>query len=561
MEMKRMPLVLLGMAVMLSIAFTPSVSGNGPTTRIVDDDDAGHQWSGYTVIQDAVNASIFGDIILVYNGTYNEDVIVDVGITITGNGSDDTHVVGSGTDNVFDLDYNGITLSGFNVSNSGSGDYGGITVNSNSDVAISEVDATGCVYGILGFYADDLSVNFSHLYGNDFGLWYENSDGGMFNENNISYNQGHGIGMRDCNWTNMSGNQIHQNNADDLYYSGGIYMDLSENCSVIENTIINNRQHGVMAYRSYFIVLGANQIYKNCGGDAGILLEVSSDCRVVDNNLSDNTGQGVELYEGCKRCIIEGNTIIGNLRYGVRVGEMSNDTLVIGNVIEGNQDHAVRAFDAENLTIKWNNITENDGASKYAVHIWYSGYINIIENNITGNTFGIDIEQTDVVFIVGNNISDQPDSPGITIDNSDDLEISNNTISWNENGISVNHCLLIRIVYNEIFNNSAEGVYFGSTVVNGSVHHNNFLGNDWSGIGNQAWDDGDNWWDDEVEGNWWYDWNGTGNYTIGGSGGSADEYPQGDPVPTSAPERVPEFGLLYSVSAILGLALIIRRQR
>ena len=70
------------------------------TTIIVDINGDGD----YTSIQSAVNSASAGDTIRVYDGTYNENVTIDKTISLIGNGTTKTSVIGSGYDYfIFDV--------------------------------------------------------------------------------------------------------------------------------------------------------------------------------------------------------------------------------------------------------------------------------------------------------------------------------------------------------------------------------------------------------------------------------------------------------------------------
>ncbi len=74
---------------MMAVALIIVVGSATAATHTVDDD-----WGGadFSTIQDAVNGSSDGDVILVYAGYYDEIVTVDVEVTIRGNGSTVTQV-------------------------------------------------------------------------------------------------------------------------------------------------------------------------------------------------------------------------------------------------------------------------------------------------------------------------------------------------------------------------------------------------------------------------------------------------------------------------------------
>ena len=158
-----------------------------------------------------------------------------------------------------------------------------------------------------------------------------------------------------------------------------------------------------------------------------------------------------------------------------------------------------------------------------------------------------------------NNISRDEDATGILLDNTDVVVIFNNTVAWTEIGIYTRDCDDVEIAYNELMNNTFYGVSFGAGTSNGLVHNNNFYGN-YDNDG-QAYDSQNNSWDNGTAGNWWSDWNGTGDYNIGGPSDAVDNYPLGDPVVTGAPERVPEFGPMVVISLLAVALLAFRRLR
>ena len=54
----------------------------------------------YTIIQDAINNASTGDSIIVYNGTYKENIFIDKSIKLLGMAVNNTIINGNATDNI-----------------------------------------------------------------------------------------------------------------------------------------------------------------------------------------------------------------------------------------------------------------------------------------------------------------------------------------------------------------------------------------------------------------------------------------------------------------------------
>jgi hypothetical protein len=98
-----------------------------PTTWYVDDvpgsGGPGDPPENFTSIQDAINASIDGDTVFVYNGTYYENVNVNKTINLTGEDRNSTIIDGGGFDDVVIVNRPWVNVSGFTTKNGGGGDF------------------------------------------------------------------------------------------------------------------------------------------------------------------------------------------------------------------------------------------------------------------------------------------------------------------------------------------------------------------------------------------------------------------------------------------------------
>ena len=92
-------------------------------------DDSGGE--DYTTIQAAIDNAKEGDTILVYEGTYHENVVVNKTLTLIGNGSEKTTIDGGGDGDVVRIEADWCNMSGFRVTGSGDWKVAGINVKSN----------------------------------------------------------------------------------------------------------------------------------------------------------------------------------------------------------------------------------------------------------------------------------------------------------------------------------------------------------------------------------------------------------------------------------------------
>ena len=312
--------------IVATLIFFASANIFAATLYVGMDGSAGGSY--YTVIQDAVDAAVAGDLILVSNGTYNTGGGLEVGAYLTNrvycsiaieirsvDGPDSTIILGAPDPNTGShgpaavrgvcLPMNaGATISGFTISNG----YTGITGDSNRDqggggARIRHTDViTNCV--IIG---------------------------------NFAFGRGGGLNLQVGTATDCSIiNNVALNNTGGGVFAQGANM---YNCIVKDNTgPFGGGIYGYDTLKIYnTIVSGNSAVHATQGKGGGMLLLRTGD--VQDCTIFDNTAQiwggGIATEWGgeMRRCTIYNNTTLdhnGGGIYFYQGGEL-HDSLVYGN--------------------------------------------------------------------------------------------------------------------------------------------------------------------------------------------------------------------------------------
>ena len=294
---------------------------------------------------------------------------------------------------------------------------------------------------------------------------------------------------------------------------------------VIRNcTFIGNSHDASLAISS---IADGTAVVENCsfiGGDVGIFIYESNEIKIVNNQLFDSPSFAV-IVSISNFCTVESNNFMDE-KACVYLFK-SNQTKIITNSFSNATDNSINLEQSHDCFIK-NNIINN---SNWGIAISFSVNTTVIGNVINGTHTGIGISYALGFHIINNTVMDQ--ERGMALTGTWDFHIFNNTFHMNQNGLlfdsSASHHGLI---YENIFRHSTigPGIKILSPTHNHTIFHNVFDQNS----GSQAYDEGaDNVWykADIMEGNAWSDWSGSGSYTISGSAGSVDIYPN---VTTSA---------------------------
>jgi len=291
-------------SIMLILILILSSAASGVT--VVDDDGVGD----FTKIQDAINASEMGDEIVVKNGTYPENLLVDKSVVLRGQGN--PVIKGSGlSEPLITITSENVTLEGFTFSGgeSDSFDSGAVLVLADGSRIMNNTIFGSSGNGLCLRDSGDhlaagnlirdnryggisaLGANNNELFGNrifsngKWGINMEECGYNMLVDNDVSENYEVGLQLSGTFYANFVSNRIGLNEEDGVYILG------SDNNAFIENEILDNGLNGIVldgAPNNFFL----NNVIRGSGEDGVLVVRSSDDCVITGNVISDNSLNG-----------------------------------------------------------------------------------------------------------------------------------------------------------------------------------------------------------------------------------------------------------------------------
>ena len=233
-----------------------------------------------------------------------------------------------------------------------------------------------------------------------------------------------------------------------------------------------------------------------------------------DSFIVINKDEDLELYSSYGNgtmenpFVIEDRIIANENTNAISITNTTKFFIIRNCYVADNYGYGIYLKDIANATAKiMNNVVINHQIS--GIGLRNCNYVEISNNTIIENNYGIDL-----------------------------YESVNNTITYNSLSKNINGIIFSdyssqnTVLYNMFENSTSWGMIIFDFSNNNTIHHNNFLDNNFGGI-SQAYDNSSfNLWYEQLtmEGNFWSEKTGPGNYSIAGSAGSVDLYPLNDSV-------------------------------
>ena len=344
---------------LIFLAFTQAAVASVITVDDNADED-------YISIQAAVNNAIDGDTIVVYPGTYVENVKVNKSVTlITGNPDDTIVQAANSDDDVFYATADNVNISGFTITGA------------HQDHPPRSAEMYNLDYSIAGIYLDGVkgcTVTNNMLPDNVCGIIVDNSSNNILSVNTASNNQC-GIAILDSINSTLNNNIISKN-------TEGVSLYSSSNNTLTNNTIESNNWLGIGLTSSSNNALNNNNVLFS---GEGIFLRQSSN-NVLNNNTASNNWQGIDLAGSDNNSLINNNALKNN-EHGILLQSFSKNNTLIDNTITSNARLGIYLSGSSNNLI-YNNHFNNAANARVANssnNIW--SITKTSDTNIIGGYF------------------------------------------------------------------------------------------------------------------------------------------------------------------------------
>jgi parallel beta-helix repeat protein len=341
----------------------------------------------YPTIQEAINAANPGDTILVLEGIYVENIVINKTVTLIGENMENTIIDGNRNGTVINVTVDNVTISGFTIKNSAQKwPNSGILINNVRGCNITNNLLTANDHGILLnntessliinnffndnwaavelFYAFNITLKNNSINNNEFGIWVFNSNNNIISNNNVTENK-YGLWLFDSSYNILNNNQMTLNQYNFGVWGAEITHYLHE---IDTSNLVNSKP----------IYYWINKHKLQVPIDAGYIAIINSTEITIENITITNNGQGALLVY-TENSLIANSLFIDNYA-GVEIINSFSNTVICNNVTS-NLYGIVHSGSHQNK-VAYNKVSNNKYGVKFVDSNSNHIYANAFENNI-----------------------------------------------------------------------------------------------------------------------------------------------------------------------------------
>ncbi|MCW4030180.1 MAG: right-handed parallel beta-helix repeat-containing protein [Candidatus Bathyarchaeota archaeon] len=455
--------------------------------------------SASSIIQDMIDLASDGDTISVPTGTYYGNIVVNKPLTLIGEDKENTIIEGEGSGHTIEVTANGVTISGFTVTNGGAAyPESGIFLNNVWDAVISDnIVQDNLGFGIFVMWGSNNKISNNVIMNCQTGIRVDGHDAPAVIEGNtirfcdagIFVYEARNVEVRDNslvrNPISVEGNSRSinvKNNQISSTTEYGIQFYSSFDSVIESNTISVGEGDGIIVRgQSAFLTIKENEIYDNYIVTAAIALQDgSSNNDVVSNVITGNSGNDVGI-------IIENS---GSLYNRITDNEISSHStgiyldqtcyaMVRGNDITVISAGGYRPTGIHGVGCQNTGILENGIQAEYGIYFEASSAISVVENILSAcGVKGVYFDYCQNSWIAQNDIADG--GIGIHVSGPEGSPAENNIIgnqlTNNEQAMILENTQTNTILGNNFADNSAGGALKLLAASSNTITQNNFSG-------------------------------------------------------------------------------------
>ncbi len=409
----------------------------------VDDDG----FADYTNIQEAINNASSGDTIYIWEGMYNERIIVNKTVTIIGNGTDKTIINSTSVGTTILITEPWVNISGLSINSSGTS-YNDACIRIKSNYCkLEKINCSNSPNGIYLDQADHNIIKNCYLTNNNIGINLYISEHNEFSDNIVFNNNNYGFYF----YYLCNNNMIKNNSCSENQYN----FYISQNC-----------QYNIFEYNTYELN-GVKTSYNNI--DYWILQNSNS------NTFSNNTGGGISIQSSTNNNFYYNTMLAGGIQISANqythwVHNFDDNNTIIGkkliywvgkngSVLPNNVGQVI-LVDCINITIRDTNIKD----LTWGITLAYSDKSMIENNRLMNNSYSIYLTYSNE-NIIRHNICNLNENDGIYISRSNSNVIFNNTCNFNDNNGITNYNSESNSIEGSTCNsNNNDGIYESGSI-------------------------------------------------------------------------------------------------
>ena len=361
-------ILLVGMSIPstgINVERTSTVSYDGKTLYV-----GGSGPGNYTRIQDAIDDASDGDTVFVYNGTYNENLIVNKTINLIGENKNLTIIDGNNISNldVIIIYSDNVIINEFTIRNSGNKwpDDVGIDIRANNSY-ISNNILDNNYMGIYLFNVINCIIsenNISNSSGRDIQLDFHSNNNTIGN-NNLE----HGIsinGERNIISNNTVQGALRIDKGYNIVRDNKLKEGLDINPKVINDVDLSNSINGKPIY--YYV----NETGLTVPTDAAEIILVNCQ-NITISNYEFNHENARAIIIGLSSHILISNNIFRNESSAIRIEASSNNTII--------QNEIYSCISGISLLVKSNdNIVEKNILVGFETQSWIGRGLEVVDS-------------------------------------------------------------------------------------------------------------------------------------------------------------------------------------